>query len=81
MIKYNYKCVNCSCMFTKDEIVGFSCPAETSIQNKCVLYVCKKCYPPKEKNQQRNKKVADFLRKTLDLHIQQEHGPIDISEL
>lgn len=82
MITYKYKCLSCTCMFAKDEIIDFCCPiCEQQGVNRTTIYLCKKCYPKKKKNEKRTLQQNEFFKKIVDLHSEAEHGPVNISEL
>lgn len=83
MINYKYKCTLCKCMFTKYEIVDFRCNLckEQGVDTNTV-YACKRCLPKKRKSKQlMTEEEKEFYRRVEQSHLEEEHGPVNMSGL
>lgn len=82
MITYKYKCLSCTCMFTKDEILEYKCTlCKSQGIERNTVFVCKKCFPRKGKrttNSQEMMKEKEFYQKIDKLHTEEEHGAVDL---
>lgn len=80
MIKYDYKCVLCTCMYAREEVDGFYCTlCEPNLHTDS--YICRKClkkYGKKNANQIFSNSNKEIGEKVLRLHRQEFHYPVDI---